>query len=36
MRRNVRQPIVTSLGIVVCHIFSKPCKEHDSMHIIKY
>jgi len=29
MKINVRQPIVTSLRIVVCHIFSKPHKEYD-------
>jgi hypothetical protein len=34
--RNARQLALTSLGIVVRHIFSKPDKEYDSMHIIKY
>jgi hypothetical protein len=29
MKINVRQPTVTSLGIVVCHIFSRPHKEYD-------
>jgi hypothetical protein len=36
MRRNVRQHVITSLRIIVRHIFSKPHKEYDSMHIIKY
>jgi hypothetical protein len=36
MKKNDRQPTFTFLGIVIRHIFSKPHKEYDSMHIIKY
>jgi hypothetical protein len=36
MRRNDRQLAFTFLGIVISHIFSKPHKECDLVHIIKY
>ncbi len=36
MKKNTRQPALTYLGIVIHHILSKPHKEYDSMHIIKY